>query len=104
VLDRENIDRLRSQGLLIHLTLTLETIFHRIGHENERPLLETDNPRQTLENLFRTRERLYRTCSDFTVDRNGLGVDETVEKVLALMASHGIAGRQGASGLIGNKA
>ena len=95
VLDRGNVDHLKSQGLLIHLTLSPETIFHRIGAQRKRPLLETENPQRTLENLFRSRERLYRTYSDFTINRNDLSVDETVEKALALVAFHGIDGGQG---------
>lgn len=94
VLDRENVDRLKKQGILIHLTLSPENIFHRIGHQKERPLLETENPRLTLETLFQSREQLYRTYSDVTIDRNGLGVDETVERVLTMVASHGINARE----------
>lgn len=94
VLDRVNVDRLKREGILIHLTLSPENIFHRIGHQRERPLLETEDPRLTLETLFRSREQLYRTYSDVTIDRNGLSVDETVERVLAVVASHGIDTRK----------
>ena len=87
VLDRENVDRLRKHGFLIHLTLTPETIYRRIGHRSDRPLLRGENPRQALTSLFQSRERLYRACSDLTIDRNGLNVEETMEKVLALVAS-----------------
>jgi shikimate kinase len=91
VLDRENVDRLKSGGLLVHLTMAPETIYDRIGHQRGRPLLETEAPRQTLESLFRIRETLYSTYSDFTVDRNSLGVDETVETILSMVASRGIS-------------
>jgi shikimate kinase len=84
VLDPENIDALKENGLLIHLSLSPQTIFDRIGHQSDRPLLETDRPRQTLESLFQERDRLYRACSDLTIDRNGLGVDETIERVLTM--------------------
>lgn len=86
VLDRENIDRLKKQGILIHLTLSPEIIFYRIGHQSGRPLLETENRWQMLETLLQSREQLYRTYSDYTIDRNGLGVSETVERVLAMVA------------------
>ncbi|NIS59176.1 MAG: AAA family ATPase [Proteobacteria bacterium] len=90
VLDRENVDRLRQNGLLIHLTMSPEVIFHRIGRHSERPLLQTENPRLTLESLFRSRERLYRACSDVTIDRTRLSVEETVEKVIETVRSYGI--------------
>ena len=90
VLDPENVDRLRRHGFLIHLTLSPDIIFDRIGHQSDRPLLQTDNPRETLEALFQSRESLYRACSDFTIDRNGLNVNETVEKMIEAIGLHGI--------------
>jgi shikimate kinase len=93
VLDRENIDRLKAHGLLIHLSLSPRTIYRRIGYQAIRPLLQTDNPWKTLEALFYSREALYRAYSHFTVDRNGLNVEKTVERVLDIVASYGGAGR-----------
>ncbi len=90
VLDRENVDRLQRHGLLIHLTLSPETIFHRIGHQSERPLLWTENPRQTLETLFQSREKLYRACSEMTIDLDGLDGNEAVEKVIEAVVSRGM--------------
>jgi shikimate kinase len=72
---------------LIHLTLDPEVIFRRIGHRNERPLLQTKDPRRTLEILFRSRERLYATYGTLTIDRSELDVVGTVEKVMALVDS-----------------
>jgi shikimate kinase len=93
VLDRENVDRLQRHGLLIHLTLSPETIYHRIGYRSDRPLLRAENPWHALTSLFHSRERLYRACCDLTIDRNGLSVEETMEKVLALVASPEITRR-----------
>ena len=88
VLDPQNVDALKRHGLLIHLSLSPQTIFHRIGHQSNRPLLWTDRPQQTLESLFQERERVYRACSDLTIDRNGLGVDETVQQILTMTDPH----------------
>lgn len=93
VLDRENIDLLKAHGLLIHLSLSPRTIYRRIGHQAIRPLLQTDNPWKTLEALFHSREALYRAYSHFTVDRNGLNVEKTVERVLDIVASYGGGGK-----------
>ncbi|UCD72147.1 MAG: chorismate synthase [Syntrophobacterales bacterium] len=93
VLDRENIDRLKGHGLLIHLSLSPRAIYRRIGSEAKRPLLKTNNPRKILKALFQSREALYRAYSDFTVERNGMNVEETVERILEMVASCGAAGR-----------
>jgi len=92
VLCRENVDRLRRHGLLIHLTLSPGTIFYRIGQVSDRPLLQTENPQRTLKTLFQSREVLYRACSDVTINRDTLSVDETVEKVVEAVGSWGIIG------------
>ena len=92
VLDRENVDRLRRNGLLIHLTLPCETIHRRIGKASQRPLLHSRNPRQSLKDLFRSREKVYDACSDLTVHREGLTVNETVERLLDLLIFHGTDG------------
>jgi len=92
VLDQENMDYFRRHGLLIHLTLPPEIIFHRVGYKSERPLLRMGNPRRTLETLFQFRERLYRACSDLTIDRNGLSVKETAVKVVEVASTYGMIG------------
>lgn len=94
VLHRGNVDCLKRHGLLIHLTLAPEDIFARIGDQNGRPLLERGNRWQTLKRLFRSRDQLYRAYGDLTIDRNGLGVNETVEKVLTMVASYGVKAQQ----------
>ena len=88
VLNPHNIARLKDHGLLVHLSLSLETIYERIGQFSTRPLFKKENPGQALEALFRSREPLYQACSDITVDRNGLDVEETVEKVLQCVRSY----------------
>lgn len=87
VLDPENVARLKSGGLMIHLSLSPEKIFERIGRERTRPLLRKEDPKQVLETFYRSREVLYRTCSDLTVDRNGMDVEETAEKILGAIRS-----------------
>ena len=82
VLDPGNVARLKDWGLLIHLALSPDKIFERIGGELTRPLLRKEDPMLALEDFYRSREAFYQACSDLTVDRNGMDVEETVEKIL----------------------
>lgn len=93
VLDQENVDLLRKNGLLIHLTLSPGVIYRRIGHLSQRPLLQTDRPLETLKTLFRKRETLYRACSDITINRDRLSVDETIDRVVEALVACGTGGR-----------
>ena len=88
VLDPQNICRLKDHGLLIHLILSPETICQRIGQGSTRPLFQKEDPRQVLQAFYRSREPLYQACRDITVDRNGLDVEETVEKILRCVHSY----------------
>jgi shikimate kinase len=86
VLDPENILRLKTNGVLIHLDLSPETISDRIGPKLTRPLLQKKGPPlQTLETLYRMRSPLYRSCCDHRVDREGLDVEETVDRIMEVM-------------------
>lgn len=87
VLDPVNITRLKERSLLIHLSLPLETIHDRIGHGTTRPLFQKGIRRDVFEAFFRARENLYRTCSDFRVDRSRIDIEGTVDKILGLLQS-----------------
>ncbi len=87
VLDPDNVALLKAGGVMIHLSLSLEKIFERIGHERTRPLLRKERSKQALETFYHSREVFYRACSDLTVDRNEMDVEETVEKILGEIRS-----------------
>jgi shikimate kinase len=82
VLDPENVARLRKGGVLIHLTLSPEAICERVGGGGSRPLLPGSEPGQVFEAFFKAREALYRGCCDITIDRTGIDVEETADRIL----------------------
>jgi len=47
------------QGLVVWLDADLDLIMERLAQDQTRPLLQTENPRQTLANLFDQRRDLY---------------------------------------------
>lgn len=68
VLRDENVAMLRALGTIVHLSADEETLFARISRRSTRPLLRTANPRQTLAELLRVREPLYRSVAAVTID------------------------------------
>jgi shikimate kinase len=82
VLHPGNVERLREGGILVHLTLSPGAICERVGGERTRPLLPGSEPGQAFEAFFKARETLYRGCCDITIDRNGIDVEETVDRIL----------------------
>lgn len=67
VLRPANRERLRAAGKVVYLRASAEHLYSRIRHDQNRPLMKTDNPLQTLRNLLKVREPLYMETADMVV-------------------------------------
>jgi shikimate kinase len=77
---------IRRGGLTVWLKADLEVLWERVNKRDTRPLLKTENPRQTLENLMNARYPIY-AQADLTVHSRDIKKEEVVEEVLAAIAS-----------------
>lgn len=68
VLSVTNRERLKQSGVVIYLRGTPEHLYERTRHDRNRPLLQTNNPLDTLRELYRQRDPLYREIADIVVD------------------------------------
>ncbi len=68
ILREENRRRLMDNGFVVYLQCSIDRILQRTRRDTQRPLLQTENPRQRLEQLLKERDPLYRQCADITVD------------------------------------
>jgi shikimate kinase len=68
VLREENRRQLKDNGFVVYLQCSIDRILQRTRRDSQRPLLQTENPRQKLEQLFKERDPLYRECADITLD------------------------------------
>jgi shikimate kinase len=84
VLDKENMDNLRKNGLIIYLFAKPDIIFQRTKNYNHRPLLNVDNPQKEIEKILEFRQQFYNQA-DFTVDTSELEVDEVVDKIFEII-------------------
>lgn len=82
VLRPGNIKMLRALGPVVSLEADAETLFSRISRRATRPLLQTANPRQTVTELLRVRDPLYRAVADLRVDTSRLTHDEVVNAIV----------------------
>ena len=78
----ENRKILPEIGPVVWLDASPEQLYQRVKH-SKRPLLQTDAPRRTVEELYRTREPLYRQASTIRIDSGDLTHRQTAEAVLA---------------------
>lgn len=85
VLRPENVKTLRGLGKVVSLEADEETLFRRISRRATRPLLQTENPRATMAELWRVREPLYREAADVRLDTSRLTHDEAADAILKCM-------------------
>lgn len=69
-------------SLSVWLKADLDLLWDRVSKHHERPLLKTDNPKQTLENLMNARYPIYEEA-DLTVLSRDVGKDIMVREILA---------------------
>ncbi len=83
----ENINRMKSAGLVVCLSARPEVIYERIKENSYRPLLQVSNPLQKIRELLTTRQQQYEKA-DILVDTSDLTIAEVVESLIATIGSH----------------
>lgn len=58
---------LEASGTVVYLRGSAELLFSRISYDTNRPLMQTDNPLQTLKDLLDERDPLYMEVADLVV-------------------------------------
>ena len=83
VLRKENVEILRSQAVIVWLDGDEETLFARASRKQNRPLLQTKNPRKTFSQILGARRPLYANIADIRVDTSVLTDEEVAVAILA---------------------
>ena len=76
-----NMAIIRSIGVSIYLKAGIEKIFERVSRNNKRPLLQTENPLQTIQDMMEKREGIY-SQADHIIDTNSLSMGHIVSKII----------------------
>lgn len=83
ILKPENRECLKSRGTVIYLRASVNSILQRTSHDKNRPLLQTADPRQKLEQLAREREPYYLEVADFIVETGRPNVQSLVQTIIS---------------------
>ena len=81
VLAQENRQLLSKYGQVIYLRAGVEELLHRTRGDRNRPLLQTENPEQILENLYNQRDPLYREVANWVIDTGGQPVSAIISEI-----------------------
>jgi len=78
-----NLKIMKESGLLVALTASSDTILNRIENEGHRPLLKTDNSKQSIKELLLKRQAFYNKA-DIVIDTTNISPDAVAEKIIKL--------------------
>jgi len=67
ILREENRQLLKQKGYIIFLDTSVNQQMHRLRRDKKRPLLQTENPRERLENMLAERRPIYLDLADLAV-------------------------------------
>lgn len=81
VLLAENRTSLREHGTVVYLRAHVDELWIRTRNDKNRPLLQTENPRQKLEKLYQERDPLYQEVATIIVDTGGQAVGSIVHEI-----------------------
>ncbi len=89
ILDAKSREYLKTRGTVIYLRAGVNSIVHRTSNDKNRPLLQTADPRKTVEELFQKRDPLYREVAHITIDTGRPNVYSMVQAVMARLVGSG---------------
>jgi shikimate kinase/3-dehydroquinate synthase len=82
ILDPESRALLQERGNVVYLRASITSILARTGHDKNRPLLQTPDPRRKLEELLGQREPLYLEMARLVVDTGRPNVQSMVQLII----------------------
>lgn len=82
VLAEQNRHCLKSRGVVVLLSATVDTLLERTAKDTQRPLLQTENRREVIEQLLAARMPLYEAAADIVIPTDGGGLGRTVNRII----------------------
>jgi shikimate kinase len=82
VLNRINIDRLKTEGVIVLLTASEKTILRRTATDGGRPLLLAEDRAARIHELLRFRWPFYIRAADVIVNTSRLSVEAVVCQII----------------------
>lgn len=78
ILSAANRQSLKQNGTVVYLRANVHDLWQRTRNDKNRPLLQTDDPRGRLEQLFAERDPLYCETASIVLDTGGQPVNSLV--------------------------
>ncbi len=79
----ENRKILNRLGTVIYLRIRPETVYERLKHDTNRPLLQGDNPKEKINDLMASRKDAYECCADIILDVDELSLEGVLDTIMS---------------------
>ncbi|MGB6221066.1 shikimate kinase [Haloferula sp.] len=89
---KRNRSLIKQLGYVVWLQAPVEVILERTGRNRDRPLLQTENPREKIEALLAERKPMYDATADIEVETVGLDAGEIACGILESARYHFASG------------
>lgn len=81
-LAKRNRKAITEKGVSVWLNADLPVLWQRVKHKDTRPLLKTENPRATLEEIFKARVPIYQRADLEVASLSTYSIEDMVAQVL----------------------
>jgi shikimate kinase len=78
----DNAETISKTSRMVYLTASIKEIIKRTNQDNNRPLLQVQNPYDIALELIKKRKPVYSKYAEITIDTTGKTPDEVVEMVM----------------------
>ncbi|OSP55455.1 shikimate kinase [Pseudoruegeria sp. SK021] len=87
-MSERNRDLIRDRGVSVWLNAELNLLWARVRYRNTRPLLQTDNPYQTLKTLYDLRCPIYAGAQLHVMSRSNYSIEDMATTVVKTLSQH----------------
>lgn len=84
----ENRVALKKLGYVVWLQAGVDCILERTKSSENRPLLQTPDPRLTIQTMLADREGIYSDCSDLVINTDDLAIADTTHGIIESARYH----------------
>ena len=90
VLREQNRDLLRQNGQVFYLHTSPQEVFRRLRHDQQRPLLQVDDPKHKIRQLFEERDPHYQAAAHFVIETSRPRIPTMITMIISQLELAGL--------------